>query len=478
MPRQQYEFLSAHEVEAVFPYGCWTVFAVIHGTYSRLNSFYRLAEAIRVEAPSERFQFSSDEEYFQFVLDREISSANPSISGVAAAVRDVLDNYYYSLITKNTSTTNHDKKRLEKASRLIEVVVNVIDAEGPSQASVQNQHIFNVISSAWRIIQQQQQQQHHMLGHANHVALDEGLVLSQMVVLIDKSLRDRQHLLDTCRKNNEHDHDRVPVSQRFLNLQTVLAVLDRWSAHITIQGGDVCNQRRETIVHIRTAIEVFPSASRLWQLQTSDFDRINDSPSSFDYFQRIEVIDELEPDVLDYSLAFWYSPHQDATGSWLAGGLWNSNDRASTTASSQPSTTSSSPSSLPSKTGFITISETSDDVRECLQSTRSKIESNAVLTVLPMTAHASNDASRAHSSRDEFGTFHRITMIMKPSNNNNYSKVTAIKPFEMMSKCMWFDVMLSRWTPSGCATLDRRRKRHESDVGDAEAAAVMAIVLC
>ena len=32
----------------------------------------------------------------------------------------------------------------------------------------------------------------------------------------------------------------------------------------------------------------------------------------------------------------------------------------------------------------------------------------------------------------------------------------------LLSKCVWFDVSLSRWTPSGCATLDGRRNHARS----------------
>ena len=82
----RHRFASTQEVEAVLPYGCWTVYAEIRSEHSGLASLSLLDEALDVQLPAERRRFASDVAYFHFALERELSASALSIPAIASAI--------------------------------------------------------------------------------------------------------------------------------------------------------------------------------------------------------------------------------------------------------------------------------------------------------------------------------------------------------------------------------------------------------
>ena len=116
--------------------------------------------------------------------------------------------------------------------------------------------------------------------------------------------------------------------------------------------------------------------------------------------------------------------------------------------------------------GFLTVSVKTEAFQVCSSASTATtspdgtklrqtiIESKAILSVVPV------DPQRQR-------LFNRITMMMKPFANRSHDDgddepLLDEENHHLLSKCVWFDVSLSRWTPSGCATLDYRRQRHHS----------------
>ena len=130
----QHRFMSASEAEAVLPYGCWRVMA----------AFTVVTKALQVALPRSRREFSSDQEYFHFVLERQLTPfSRHSISGIASAVREVLETL------QPDDTTQHHI--VNNTVRLIGVVIDVVKREGPSRDLMENQQLFRVLSAAWNI---------------------------------------------------------------------------------------------------------------------------------------------------------------------------------------------------------------------------------------------------------------------------------------------------------------------------------------
>ena len=77
---------------ALLPPGCWEMCAVVHSETTGQSTIVLLENALSVELPSKRKEFTTDTQYFQWVVRNELQSENPSLYyDVTAAVQNILD---------------------------------------------------------------------------------------------------------------------------------------------------------------------------------------------------------------------------------------------------------------------------------------------------------------------------------------------------------------------------------------------------
>ena len=250
------------------------VYAMVQSEYSGLTSSTLLADALQVEVPSQRREFSRDDQYYEFVLERELAQDKPSIYRMASAAQRALD-------------SNLQNPDLSFVSRLIREVQNVVQQQGPSRDSAENQQLFNVVSSAWRALR------HTRDGLNSNVS-------TEIASLVEKSLCDRQQvILDVA-----FESDSVPLIQRVLNLHLVLKIIDHWVFEAVADTSEVCHRRVDAMSQIGRAINVFQTASTLLKYRSD--------VTQFSFFQDIEFMETLEPD---------FGLTDNAASTFVAGGL-------------------------------------------------------------------------------------------------------------------------------------------------------------
>ena len=348
---------------------------------------------------------------------------------------------------------------LEEISRLITITQDVLEKEGPSQDLAENEQALfsDVVSTAWRIYRRRHDDD---VSNAQNPGED---VETRTVTLVDQILLDRQWLLLEYRNKQIWGED-VPLPQRLLNLQTVFSILEHWVPNGDIS--EVCPRHQEVISQFSRAIQILRvTAMAFAQWQDAD----NAAKAPFAYFQSIEFGDMLRPDIDVATVSHLWHRESDA---WLAGGL-----TSSAGGGGHEGTRGGSASWM-----HLTVSVNTDALRLCFNYSASNksrpkenyIQSQAILTVHPLVDVWTK-------SYEEPGFLKRVTMVMKSDMNVGVGTrddgADDTKPHHnALSKCVWFDSKLTRWSPSGCVTFDTGNNIvHEEDIDDSNE---VVVVLC
>ena len=119
---------------------------------------------------------------------------------------------------------------------------------------------------------------------------------------------------------------------------------------------------------------------------------------------------------------------------------------------------------------FVVASINSDEFPpSCLHApNKNPVESSVVLSVVLMNPYHTSSENPTNDVVSTNSPIKIISIIMKASNGSadlsseDYGSTADEYQHHHLSKCVWFDESLSRWTPSGCATFDTRRHSFRS----------------
>ena len=263
-----------------------------------------------------------------------------------------------------------------------------------------------------------------------------------VVNLLQVALRDRQHLLhelsdDPMRLQGED----VPLHQLILNLRMIIRLLDQW---VTTNDTTptTCQRKSEATAHLSSAVTAFKEASVLLHGGTVI------SSLRLSFFQNIQVIESLEPVIDLFSLNS--RPQTPGSAAWIAGGHLVNRLRTETLSAPK----------------FVMASIKSEVFPYCSDtSTKNPIASSVVLSVVLATPPYATETATEPTNVGEMNShINRITIMMKASNSSagpieeSSAVGEAQTQHHLLSKCVWFDESMSRWTPSGCATFHTRRQ--------------------
>ena len=246
----------------------------------------------------------------------------------------------------------------------------------------------------------------------------------------------------------------MSIFQQVLNIKSVWKSLDLWISvtHGSDNDEDICQ-------HLDHAIASIQQSNLLYWKAASILQHIKDN-EELSFFNNVRVVPFLEPDIAPAISSYIDNEDKESTttSSWLLGGLSKGFQSGHRFLGGS----------------FVTVSIEAAKAKKCfrassISSNMTSIESQDVFIVQSALPPEYNEA------RSSSADFHRITMMLKLRHDhaaesmNDPSQNDSIGFW--LSKCAWYDESLSRWSPSGCATLDPRRRYSSRAEGTAGATA-------
>ena len=395
------KLLSSGAVEVLLPVGCWSVHVLVHSTIRGLSKSFDLVQAFHVELPQESVAFTTDLAYFEWVLHREIDAGTPTIARVTTAAKSLLD----SIKKDEASANNVD------VSSVIRAVYDVVEQVGPSRDLIENQQLFDVAADAAAV------------RPSENVMRDVSRLLGQ-------SLGDREQILNDLKDSSQTmiNWDDAPLHRQVLNLKHIWQSFDRWVLHSANakEKQEFCRRFDEAVSMIRQSMTVFWEAAALLQHYTDAVE--------LHMFKDVRLTQSLKPDVGPIVLQ---SRHDKAVSSGIIGGLV------------PPDHSSRS-------LGLVTVAVPYVDVEMCRAPTNhhpnSRAESENLLSI--STLSKATDTSLDPNAL----FFDRITLVLQRKIDADKTTANDVHNPDMLLKCVWYDSILDRWSPSGCATHAIRSK--------------------